>query len=100
MIFTVEEINRNTELLPGVSLGYRVFNGCGSENLVRAAIEAVTGEDSKGCSDPIQALIGHSSSGVTQDINLILSPLSVPHVRGTANCLIFIVLYVYLKLHC
>uniref|UniRef100_A0A4W6D6A1 G-protein coupled receptors family 3 profile domain-containing protein n=1 Tax=Lates calcarifer TaxID=8187 RepID=A0A4W6D6A1_LATCA len=47
VIFTVEEINRDTKLLHGVSLGYRLYNGCGSENLIRAAVEAVNGEDSK-----------------------------------------------------
>lgn len=81
VIYTVEEINRDSELLPGVSLGYRLYNGCGSENLVRAAVEAVTGEDSKGCSGRVQALLGHSSSGVSEDINLILSPFSIPQVR-------------------
>uniref|UniRef100_A0A3Q1F8B8 G-protein coupled receptors family 3 profile domain-containing protein n=1 Tax=Acanthochromis polyacanthus TaxID=80966 RepID=A0A3Q1F8B8_9TELE len=65
MIFTVGEINRDATLLPGVSLGYRVYNGCGSENLILAAVEAVNGEDSRGCSDKIQAVIGHSSSGVS-----------------------------------
>uniref|UniRef100_A0A3P8RSJ9 G-protein coupled receptors family 3 profile domain-containing protein n=1 Tax=Amphiprion percula TaxID=161767 RepID=A0A3P8RSJ9_AMPPE len=49
MIFTVREINRDATLLPGVSLGYRVYNGCGSENLILAAVEAVNGEDSRGC---------------------------------------------------
>lgn len=81
VIFTVEEINRDTKLLPGVSLGYRLYNGCGSENLIRAAVEAVTGEDSKGCNGQVQALLGHSSSGVSEDINIILSPLSIPQVR-------------------
>ena len=81
MIFTVEEINKNTKILPGVSLGYKLYNGCGSENLIRAAVEAVNGEDATGCSDQIQALIGHSSSGVSEDINNILSPLSIPQVR-------------------
>lgn len=81
VIFTVEEINRDTKLLPGVSLGYRLYNGCGSENLVRAAVEAVTGEDSRGCNGQVQALLGHSSSGVSEDINIILSPLSIPQVR-------------------
>lgn len=81
VIFTVEEINRDTTLLPGVSLGYRLYNGCGSENLVRAAVEAVTGEDSKGCNGQVQVLLGHSSSGVSKDINVILSPLSIPQVR-------------------
>ncbi len=91
MIFTVEEINRDTKLLPGLSLGYRLYNGCGSENLIRAALEAVTEESSKNCSGQIQALLGHSSSGISEDINLILSPLSIPQVRRnywkvTANC--------------
>uniref|UniRef100_A0A8C2YXH9 G-protein coupled receptors family 3 profile domain-containing protein n=1 Tax=Cyclopterus lumpus TaxID=8103 RepID=A0A8C2YXH9_CYCLU len=86
LIFTVEEINRDTKLLPGVSLGYKLYNGCGSENLLRAAVEAVIGEDSKGCSDQIQALIGHSSSGVSEDINTILSPLSIPQVSHLSTC--------------
>ncbi|KAF3847611.1 hypothetical protein F7725_020639 [Dissostichus mawsoni] len=86
VIFTVEEINRDTELLPGVSLGYRLFNGCGSENLVQAAVEAVNGDDSKGCRSHIQALLGHSSSGVSEDINSILSPLSIPQVSHLSTC--------------
>lgn len=81
VMFTVEEINRDTKLLPGLSLGYRLYNGCGSENLIRAAVEAVNGEDPKGCSGRVQALLGHSSSGVSGDINNILSPLSIPQVR-------------------
>uniref|UniRef100_A0A667ZGW0 G-protein coupled receptors family 3 profile domain-containing protein n=1 Tax=Myripristis murdjan TaxID=586833 RepID=A0A667ZGW0_9TELE len=31
-----------SKLLPGMTLGYRLYNGCGSENLVRAAVEAVS----------------------------------------------------------
>uniref|UniRef100_A0A3B5BFK2 Extracellular calcium-sensing receptor-like n=1 Tax=Stegastes partitus TaxID=144197 RepID=A0A3B5BFK2_9TELE len=94
MIFTVEEINRDNTLLPGVSLGYRLYNGCGSENLIRAAIEAVNGEDSRGCSSKIQAVLGHSSSGVSKVINRILSSffflflfsLKVSHL-STCACL-------------
>ncbi|KAM9852841.1 extracellular calcium-sensing receptor-like [Aulostomus maculatus] len=86
VIFTVEEINRDAKLLPGVTLGYRLFNGCGSENLIRAAVEAISQEDSKGCTRQIQAVLGHSSSGVSQDINTILSPLSIPHVSYMSTC--------------
>ncbi|XP_070685477.1 extracellular calcium-sensing receptor-like [Pempheris klunzingeri] len=86
VMFTVDEINRDTKLLPGVSLGYRLYNGCGSENLIRAAVEAVNEEDSKTCSGQIQALLGHSSSGVSEDINLILSPLSIPQVSHLSTC--------------
>ncbi|XP_077421216.1 extracellular calcium-sensing receptor-like [Vanacampus margaritifer] len=85
VMFTVEEINRNAQLLPGVSLGYRIYNGCGSENLIRAAIEAVSQEESA-CSGRIQALLGHSSSGVSEDINILLSPLSIPQVSHLSTC--------------
>uniref|UniRef100_A0A671U4M5 G-protein coupled receptors family 3 profile domain-containing protein n=1 Tax=Sparus aurata TaxID=8175 RepID=A0A671U4M5_SPAAU len=89
VIFTVEEINRDTKLLPGVSLGYRLYNGCGSENLIRAAVEAVNSKGLKGCSGQIQAFLGHSSSGVSKGINSILSPLSVPQVSHLSTCACF-----------
>uniref|UniRef100_A0A8C4DLU5 G-protein coupled receptors family 3 profile domain-containing protein n=1 Tax=Dicentrarchus labrax TaxID=13489 RepID=A0A8C4DLU5_DICLA len=86
VIFTVDEINRDTKLLPGASLGYRLYNGCGEENVIRAAVEAINGEDSKGCSGQVQALLGHSSSGLSKDINIILSPLSIPQVSHFSTC--------------
>lgn len=81
MIFTVEEINRNSELLPDVTLGYRVYNGCGSENLLRATLEAVNGEEQReqGCKR-LQALLGHSSSGISQNMNKIIGPFLIPQV--------------------
>ncbi|XP_077397847.1 extracellular calcium-sensing receptor-like [Festucalex cinctus] len=94
VMFTVEEINRNVELLPGVSLGYRIYNGCGSENLIRAAIEAVSQEESA-CSGRIQALLGHSSSGVSEDINILLSPLSIPQVSHLSTCACLSDKYIY-----
>lgn len=81
MIFTVEEINRDPSLLPGLRLGYKVYNGCGTENLIRAAIEAINGNDPLACGGQTLAVLGHSSSGVSNDINTIISAVSVPQVR-------------------
>lgn len=96
VMFAVEEINRDPQILPGVTLGYRLYNGCGSENLIRAAVEAVNSDEFKDCTGQIQALLGHSSSGVSKDINLILSSLSIPQVRqqhSTSVCRVVIVLF-------
>ncbi|XP_076002411.1 extracellular calcium-sensing receptor-like [Genypterus blacodes] len=88
LIFTVEEINRDSNLLPGVTLGYRVYNGCGSENLIRAAIEAINGEaaEEQGCKSKILALFGHSSSGVSANINSILRPFSILQMSHLSTC--------------
>lgn len=96
VMFAVEEINRDPQILPGVTLGYRLYNGCGSENLIRAAVEAVNSDEFKDCTGQSQALLGHSSSGVSKDINLILSSLSIPQVRqqhSTSVCRVVIVLF-------
>ncbi|XP_047248718.1 extracellular calcium-sensing receptor-like [Girardinichthys multiradiatus] len=86
MIFAVEEINRDPLLLPGLSLGYKVYNGCGADNLIRAAIEAINGNDPLSCSDQTLAILGHSSSGVSDDINTIISTVSVPQISHLSTC--------------
>uniref|UniRef100_A0A3Q2PU45 Extracellular calcium-sensing receptor-like n=1 Tax=Fundulus heteroclitus TaxID=8078 RepID=A0A3Q2PU45_FUNHE len=86
MIFTVEEINRDPSLLPGLCLGYKVYNGCGTQNLIRAAIEAINGNDPLDCSGQTLAVLGHSSSGVSDDINTIISAVSVPQISHLSTC--------------
>uniref|UniRef100_A0A3Q3BIA6 G-protein coupled receptors family 3 profile domain-containing protein n=1 Tax=Kryptolebias marmoratus TaxID=37003 RepID=A0A3Q3BIA6_KRYMA len=86
MIFTVEEINRDPTLLPGVSLGYRVYNGCGTTNLNRAAVEAINGNNLLKCSGQTLAVLGHSSSGVSEIINIILSSVSIPQLSHLSTC--------------
>ncbi|XP_059932051.1 extracellular calcium-sensing receptor-like [Gadus macrocephalus] len=84
VIFTVEEINKNPTLLNGVTLGYRIYNGCGGDGPIRAAIEAVTSGES--CSKRVQALIGHSSSGVSKNINLLVGVLDIPLISHLSTC--------------
>ncbi|KAK5602368.1 hypothetical protein CRENBAI_013372 [Crenichthys baileyi] len=86
MIFAVEEINGDPLLLPGLSLGYKVYNGCGADNLIRAAIEAINGNDPLSCSGQTLAILGHSSSGVSDDINTIISTVSVPQISHLSTC--------------
>lgn len=82
LIFSLDEINNKTELLPGVTLGYNILNTCGQANLMRAALEALNGAEiqQQRCAK-VHALIGHSSSGPTQEINKIISLFGIPQVN-------------------
>lgn len=84
LIFTLDEINNNTELLPGVTLGYNILNTCGLANLLRAALEALNGAEKQRCAK-VHTLIGHSSSGPSQEINKIISLFGIPQVYSYSN---------------
>ena len=93
MIFAIEEINNSTIILPGVRLGYRIYDSCGSvEMAVRAALSLINGHDytttNTSCSRPdtVQAIIAETSSTPTIAISTAVGPLYVPVVgRCTIN---------------
>uniref|UniRef100_A0A8B9GP19 G-protein coupled receptors family 3 profile domain-containing protein n=1 Tax=Astyanax mexicanus TaxID=7994 RepID=A0A8B9GP19_ASTMX len=91
MIFAVDEINRNANILPGVSLGYKIYNNCGSMNILRSAMLLVSGHESsttattnvKCKSQTVQAIIGHSGSTPTMSFARTLGQFHIPVVRKT-----------------
>uniref|UniRef100_A0A3P8PJM2 G-protein coupled receptors family 3 profile domain-containing protein n=1 Tax=Astatotilapia calliptera TaxID=8154 RepID=A0A3P8PJM2_ASTCA len=93
MVFAIEEINNNTELLPGIRLGYQIYDSCASVSMtVHLAFQFLNSLDlvfhtGKNCSQSgmVMAVVGESGSTPSISMSRIISPFNIPQV----NTLIF-----------
>lgn len=88
MMFAIDEINKDSSLLPNVSLGYRILDSCASPtNTLRAALTLVSSpeeiEPTAPCLPTISALIAESGSSQSLAVAGTLGPFRVPMVRAT-----------------
>ncbi|XP_077396324.1 extracellular calcium-sensing receptor-like [Festucalex cinctus] len=93
MVFAIEEINNSTSLLPGLSLGYKIHDSCGSiARGVRVALALANGDvDSpleKLCTRPaqVQAIVGETSSSPCMAIATTIGPFRIPLISHFATC--------------
>ncbi|XP_053279436.1 extracellular calcium-sensing receptor-like [Pleuronectes platessa] len=92
MIFAIEEINNSSSLLPNISVGYKVFDSCGSTlPSTRAVMGLMNGEErtlGKSCSSqsPVQAIIGASESSSTIVMLQISGIFQIPVISHFATC--------------
>ncbi|XP_061072486.1 extracellular calcium-sensing receptor-like [Conger conger] len=91
MIYAIEEINDNSEILPGISLGYRIYDSCPSTLLaVKASLALMNWheEGTKTCLRPssVHAVIGETFSSSTIGIARTLGPFHIPVLSHSATC--------------
>ncbi|XP_026230493.1 extracellular calcium-sensing receptor-like [Anabas testudineus] len=95
MLFAIEEINNSTDLLPGISLGYKMYDTCGSAaRSVKVALALTNGNEvvstlSKApCtrSAQVQAIIGETSSSPCMAIATVIGPFYIPEISPFATC--------------
>ncbi|XP_006637500.2 extracellular calcium-sensing receptor-like [Lepisosteus oculatus] len=93
MIFAIEEINNSTEILPDVSVGYKIYDSCSSITLaIRAAMALANGPEETvsdtACTGPstVQAIIGETSSTPTIAISTSIGPFYIPVISHFATC--------------
>ncbi|XP_033971037.1 extracellular calcium-sensing receptor-like [Trematomus bernacchii] len=95
MLFAVEEINNSTDLLPGISLGYRIYDSCGSiAKSVRVALafangnEVVSQPSEVPCTRPaqVQAIMGERSSSPCMAMATAIGPFHIPMISHFATC--------------
>lgn len=88
VLYALKEINNSTSLLPGVSLGYKIYDSCGSVAMgVRGAMALSNGVDHTAsvgpCTESAQvvAIIGETSSSPCMAIATSIGPFRIPMVR-------------------
>uniref|UniRef100_A0A9J8C6A6 G-protein coupled receptors family 3 profile domain-containing protein n=1 Tax=Cyprinus carpio carpio TaxID=630221 RepID=A0A9J8C6A6_CYPCA len=92
--FTVQEINNSSDLLPGVTLGYHIYDSCASVPVaIKVALQIANGldlvfNDTDSCakSAAVPALVGDSASTPAVSISRLLGPLGIPQVSHYATC--------------
>ncbi|KAM4589870.1 extracellular calcium-sensing receptor-like [Fundulus diaphanus] len=94
MIFAIEEINNSTKLLPGVRLGYQIYDTCSSVPVAtHVAFQLSNGQDpvfykGSNCSlsGVVIAALGDSGSTPSISISRIIGPFNIPLVSHFATC--------------
>ncbi|XP_050991074.1 extracellular calcium-sensing receptor-like [Labeo rohita] len=92
MIFAIEEINTNESLLPNVSIGYRIYDTCGSRlSSMSATMALMNGQefaagDTCNGQSPIHAIIGETESSATVILSRTTGPFKIPVISPSATC--------------
>ncbi|XP_035857571.1 extracellular calcium-sensing receptor-like [Sander lucioperca] len=94
MIFAIEEINNSTELLPGIKLGYHIYDSCALVPvMVHVAFQLSNGMDpvfytGNNCSQSgmVMAVVGESASSPSISMSRIIGPFNIPQVSYSATC--------------
>ncbi|XP_052007893.1 extracellular calcium-sensing receptor-like [Xyrauchen texanus] len=92
MIFAIEEINRSQSLLPNVSIGYRVYDSCGSRLSSMSATMALMNDQEFAAVDicngqsHIHAIIGETESSATVILSRTTAPFKIPVISHGATC--------------
>ncbi|XP_070761297.1 extracellular calcium-sensing receptor-like [Enoplosus armatus] len=91
-IFAINEINKNPDMLPNIKLGYKIYDSCGTMDILRAALALTSGLKEEvsdhNCtkSEMVQAILGHSGSRPTIAFAQVVGRFQIPVISHFATC--------------
>ncbi|XP_057204263.1 extracellular calcium-sensing receptor-like [Triplophysa rosa] len=92
MIFAIDEINKSNLLLPNVSIGYRIYDSCGSRLSSMSAIMALMNGQEIAEGDKCNghyftnAVIGEPQSSASVILSRTTGPFKIPVISPSATC--------------
>uniref|UniRef100_A0A4W4HEE1 G-protein coupled receptors family 3 profile domain-containing protein n=1 Tax=Electrophorus electricus TaxID=8005 RepID=A0A4W4HEE1_ELEEL len=92
--FAIREINNETVLLPGITLGYQIHDSCSDVQMaIKCAVQFANGVDpvfnescSKSVSATVPAVVGDSSSTPSISMARMLGLFGIPQVSHSSSC--------------
>ncbi|XP_072895172.1 extracellular calcium-sensing receptor-like [Hemitrygon akajei] len=93
MIFAIEEINQNEDLLPGITLGYQIHDDCSSSSIASKAALALINGDEKSIEYPqcrgssnVAAIVGCALSTSSIVTARTIGSFGIPLVSYYSTC--------------
>lgn len=85
MIYAIDQVNKNSNILPGITLGFRILDYCSKDVIALEKASNFLPSCSTSQPPPIVGVVGPYSSSVALQVSNLLGLFQVPHISYGAT---------------